>query len=138
MEPLASNGKCGPALGFKALSHVKDGGSNPPVQPLPQLLWRRPNDMVLVVRVEVELANLIFPAAPNHRAAQPHCETGFVVHSGPLSGEVRHHELTVANLGHDLVGDLVIVFLLVYANQRETRFLDCRFDTAFVCSASLV
>src|ERR1022692_988181 len=133
----AQHWKCqAQACELASLSLFKDCRPDPPVQPLPQLLGSCPRDMVLVVRVEVEPANLILPAAPNHRAAQPHREPGFVVHSRPLPGEVCHHEFAVADLRDDLVWDLIVVLLTVNPNRREARFFDSRFDSAVVCCPS--
>src|ERR1035441_8670882 len=74
---------------------LKDRRSDPAVEPLPQFAGSFPVDVILVVCVEVQLANLAFAATPNHGPAKAHGKSCFVVDASTLTCEIGHHELTV-------------------------------------------
>ena len=75
------------------LCRVKNRRSNSGVEPSAQLFGILPVDVILVIRVEVNLPDFVFAAAPNHFSSQPHCESSFVVNTKPLAREVCDHEL---------------------------------------------
>ena len=95
----------------------KDRHPDPPVQSLPQLLGSGPEDMVPMVRVEMEVLNLVLSATPITLRPSPIANPGLGVDSGPLSREVGHPELAVADLRNDLVGNLIVVFFLINSNR---------------------
>src|SRR6202041_1500574 len=82
----------------------------------------------------MNLVNLILAAGPNHLTAKSRRKAGFVIHASSLPSEVSNHKFSIPYLSDNLIGNLVIVFLLVYSNGLTTRLCNRGLDSFLVCS----
>ena len=70
---------------------------------LAELSGSLPKDVVVWTGVEVSVSHLVMATGPDNRPTKPHRKTGLEIDSVSVKSEVRHEELTTADLANDSI-----------------------------------
>ena len=111
-----------------------DYGQDAVLQLFPKIDRATPNDVVVVVRVEVQSSHGILMAREDHWDSDSMCKSSLVIDATSRTvlalGEVRDQESGSSNLGNDLVIDSVDVSLPIDLEGLIACLLYGCFDTS--------
>src|ERR1022692_4355485 len=97
-------------------------------EPGPQVGGRRPDDVLVVVCVEVSLVEVILTAGPEHLSAEGTGKPRFEIDPMLMLREVRNYDLCFPDLSEHAVADVLVHKNVLHRNRSVPAFLHCRPD----------
>ena len=111
----------------------RDCGRYPILQSFGQLVWRGPQNVIVLTSVEVHVVNICVTTGPDNRNAEAHSKSRFKIDSLAISGEVGYDKSTAAYFRDDYVINFLIVLYSIYSDRNVKGCLESRFNAVFVC-----
>ena len=73
-----------------------------------------------MIRVEMEAVEIGFSAAIDDFTPERTGETGLVIDPAPMAGEIRDHELRLADLAQQAIADVLVMFEFLHSCEARS------------------
>jgi hypothetical protein len=101
------------------MSRHLDRRPNAVNQLLAQIRGGLPLNVVEVIRIEMELVEVVLPTTVDHFATERTGVTGLVVDSLPVAREIGDHKLRLTDLAQQAVANVLVVMKFFHPNRGQ-------------------